>query len=84
MMMMIILTMVMIMIMKIVIMVLNDLLTVPPDIQYQNVYVEENPPSSFDRTLTVNYRLITCQPSPFNHNNYNIITIMIISTTNEL
>ena len=59
-------------------------LTVPPDFQYQNVYVEENPSSSFDRTLTVNYRLITCQPSPSNHNNYDIITIMIISTTNEL
>ena len=84
MMMMIILTRVMIMMMKIVIMVMNDFLTVPPDFQYQNVYVEENPPSSFDSTLTVNYRLITCQPSPPNHNNYDIITIMIISTTNEI
>ena len=59
-------------------------LTVPPDFQYQNVYVEENPPSPFDSTLTVNYRLITCQPSPPNHNNYDILTIMIISTTNEI
>ena len=69
---------------EIVIMVMHDFLTVPPDFQYQNVYVEENPPSSFDSTLTVNYRLITCQPSPPNHNNYDIITIMIISTTNEI
>ena len=64
--------MVMIMTMKIVIMVIDDLLTAPPDFQYQNVYVEENPPSSFDRTLTVNYRLITCQPFPLIHNDYNV------------
>ena len=52
-------------------MVMNDFLTVPPDFQYQNVCAEENPPSSFDRTLTVNYRLMTCQPFPRIHNDYN-------------